>query len=963
MSAKQLGFFSSNERTEAIPGRWTCGSFDVQGLKTWLLTLGFGLSLVASAQAAGPKAEIARVGDTTHLEFSGLSQWSYEMKRLAPNKFRLQVPALDSATVAQLNTWSDVLISQVQVDTAGNDGTHLITFTIADPKVENFDYLTDDPSRLIIDFYKPANDETKIQTAGLAPEGAVQVTKPRRLKKLPTKKVVTDVDGYQKQNRKPAGDERLEVPGPKPQLAQEPLVKGIAYDATDPEFNRLRIRDYEINEDAIIASRKNIYIQFPMLKLVIPIMADLLANLPEFVIVPRDDIENKEARLLLSLYQRQVGKTDRTQDRIGAFLKVYDHFQVTYPQSEYDEMIKNMAAHIYFLRYKRSGDPVDYDQSHSLYKYLQAKYPESPLAERIQQWIAFSELERKNGLATIQEIQEYLRRYPKSEIQDQAHLALAEGHLILNKFEDALKIYEELAQSGVQPRFRVESVYRQGDVAFAKRDWAAAEKAYRQAFTKFPQHITSFPNASYNLAEVLFWQGKYKDSLGAYIDFLSRFPDHAYGGYAFTRAGELLEAMGADRSRVIGAFLESYFRYRSNPGSEVARIRMLSQQMKGMNEKELKKAIEEITEIYKHSPLPTIDEFAKLMMADGYQRRGENEEALKELVSHYQAHPTSGNLHLFKTRILRNISEGLETRVGRHEFLPALEYQAKFAKTWLKNSDRMDVPFAVGRAYEQAGAFSEAARVYQDVLTQRLKVTGTPEEKERRINELLPSVESLRLRLAAVAAENRQYPEAYRELESLKDVSKLTAAENSERILLLARVHREKGELGQAKTQLMDFISQWKGEPAQVVANILELAQLQLKTNEFSESERQIDQILNFRKTGVKISDDEIAQALEIKGRALQAQKKDLAAVETYQQLLDDFEAQRPLGSIRYQVGDILFKRGDLGGAEKIWQKLDGEKYAVLKRLADERLENARWQSDHRRYLKRIPAMSGLKEE
>ncbi len=966
--AKPFRFFKTAQLGPCPTSQLACGRFDVPAIGSWLLATALGLLVCDIASAVVTKGEISRVGDATHLEFRGLSQWPYEMKKTAPNKYVLKIPAVDDATVAALNTWSDSLVSQVQVDKNGTDGSYLVTFILSDPKVESFDYLTDDPNRLIIDFYKPTPAEAKAQevaTANIAGPMPKKGAK-KSAAKIQSVAVEKDSDGYQKKasgkSRAPAGDERLQV-GPIAAPPESNPVKGGAYDAADPSFSRLKIADYEISDLAIIASRKNIYIKFPALKLPVSILPQLEGNLPEFIINPRDDHENKQARLLLELYTRQISKTSRTQDRIGAFMKVYENFQKIYPNSEYDEIVKHLAAHMYFVRYQRSGDPVDYEKSFSAYKYLLAKFPQSALAERTQQWLAFSELERKNGLAAIQELQEYLRRYPNSEIKDQAMMAIAEAGLILNKYDDAKKVYEDLEVNAVEPKFRVEATFRTGDVAFGKGDWAEAEKTYRRAMAKYPLAAKQFPNAYFNLAETLFWQRRHKESLDAYVEFLNQFPDHTWGGYAMTRAGELLEAMGADRTRVIGAYLESYFRYRGNPGAEVARVRMLSQQMKSMNDKELRKAIDEMNTISNKSPLPTANEFVRLMIADGYQRRGENDNALKELITFFQANPTSTNLDLFRARIDRNISETLQAKTESGKFLEVLQTKAKFSRTWLKNSDRMDVPFMVGRAYEEAGAYTEAQKYYQDVLDRRQKIVGTEGEKERKVNEILPSVETLRLRLAAVGISNRQFPEAYGELEKLRDSTKLSPKENNERTYLLSKVFRERGQLDKAKAQLTEFISQWKGEPTQLVGNILELAELQLKSDDAVESERQADQVIQMRQLGAKLSDAHLSAALEIKGQALQKQKKDLAAVETYQQLLDGFEGQRPLGSIRYRVGEILFERGDLAGAEKIWRKLDPEKYSVLKRLAAERLESARWQSDHRKYIKRIPAMSGFKEE
>ena len=73
----------------------------------------------------------------------------------------------------------------------------------------------------------------------------------------------------------------------------------------------------------------------------------------------------------------------------------------------------------------------------------------------------------------------------------------------------------------------------------------------------------------------------------------------------------------------------------------------------------------------------------------------------------------------------------------------ALSFYQSYENTWLKNTDRIDVPFFVGGAYERAGAYSEAQNIYRDALQSRLAIVGTETEKEKKVQEHLPSVASL----------------------------------------------------------------------------------------------------------------------------------------------------------------------------------------------------------------------------
>jgi len=913
------------------------------------------------------RGDIQRRADATHLEFRGLNRWPYELRKVSPKEYSLILPAFDDATVAGLQSWSDSLITEVRVKKEGPDGNFEVVFKVSDESVESFNYLTDDPSRLIIDFYKQAPDQPEANLESAALENP-KVEKSKAASKLPPKKKskkrrIARGDGYQKVDRKPAGDERLEVQNPKPAESspESRAEMGGAFDAADPNFDRFRIKGYEIREEAIIASEQSVYIHFPMLKMPTSLTDSFVKDRPEFDILPKNSQENKEARLLLALYKRQlVADGLRNQDRIGAFLKVYDHFTKTYPNSEYDEIIKNLAGHIYYMRYQISSDPLDRDQHMNLFKYLVNKYPKSSLAERNRLWLAYAALDRGDGLSVIKEFQDYQFNYPNSIYSDAVQLALAEGYLILNKFDDALKIYRDQEEQGKTAEARVEAVYRQGDVFFAKKDYASAISTYQRALDKFPKLESKFENLHYNLAESLFWQRQFKESLDNHIRFLTLFPNHVYGGYAMTRAGELLEAMGADRQKVMGAFLESYFRYRKSPGAEVARIRMLSQQMTGMKEKELRKATSEMKAIAKMSPLPEINEFAVLMIADGYQKRNDNRSALDHLIAFYQSNPTSKKLNLFRAKIVRNISEQMNQEVDRVRFTNALKLYGKYSKTWLKTVDRMDIPYFVGRAYEQAGVYGEAKKIYTEVLERRDRIQGSKEERERKVNEILPSIETLRLRLARVAVETRDYPGAFQQISEIKKWDGLTGEEGIERILLLARVLREKGQIDQAKGQLRELLKVWKGDPSAVVESQIELASLEVKSNDPNEAEKRMDYVLTLSDQGAELDPSYVATALELKGDAQLAQSKSLAAVETYQILLEKFEGTRPLGSIRYRIGEILYNKGDVVGAEKVWAGLDKMKYAVLRRLADERLESGRWRSENKKYIERIPAMEGF---
>ncbi|MCB0386492.1 MAG: hypothetical protein KDD43_13950, partial [Bdellovibrionales bacterium] len=268
--------------------------------------------------ASDVSGHVSRVGDATHVEFRGKDQWNYELEKSGKQKVRLVVPPFDVPTEAVMKTWSDSLVSGISVDKNGKDGKYIVTFDLASDKVESFDYLTDEPSRLIVDFYLPEPAiEKKVEQAPKTPKGKKRTTAKRSSKKSQPSSAVKG-DTYTKRNadRDPAGSELLGV-SENPIGSRAGGIYGLTgvFDGNDPRYTRFQVKDFEIKEDAIIASKQNIYIRFPMLDMPASELPNLVENSPEYAIRPNDEEENKQARFLLTLFMK---------NRPAAFLKTYD---------------------------------------------------------------------------------------------------------------------------------------------------------------------------------------------------------------------------------------------------------------------------------------------------------------------------------------------------------------------------------------------------------------------------------------------------------------------------------------------------------------------------------------------------------------------------------------------------------------------------------------------------------------
>lgn len=904
----------------------------------------FALSIPTFAQSVS--GSISQVGEATHLEFEGLSDWKYETE-IGEDRVSLIVPPFDDKTLVQLQTWSDKYIKNIEVDKNGPDKSYVVKFNLTSKEVEMFDYLTDEPSRLILDFYSKTPEPV---TETKAKKPAKKVTT-----KLPEKSIGKSLDSkYKKVNRGIASSELLVID---PQVEQEVGPEsgelypqtGI-FDSSDPDYSRFKLKDYQVKEESVISSRQNIYIQFPYLKMEKDEFVSLMDSRPEYEINKTDSKENKEARLLLTLYNNK---------RLASFEKVYNYFINKYPNSKYLEIVYNLAIETYADRYLKDNNRADYDKFRSILKLVLEKYPSSPLDQRNRQLLAYSAIRQGEALEAIREFDNYLKKYPLAEDKDRVNISRAQAFMILKKPEISTKIFSEVEAEAATEALAVEAAYRQGDVQMEFKNFAEAAKSYEKNLSKYPKYKSLYPNALYNLSESYFWLKDYKKSLDSFVSFLKNYPSHDHGGFALTRVGELLEILGADQRQIMGAFIEAYFRYPNNAGSNVARIRMLAGALRNMKDKQKKIALKEMKEITDASRLPQIEEFSTLMISDGLSKGREFEESLKLLESYYRQNPTTVSFDIFKSRILRNISDILSDKVESGQFLQALDFYGKYMPTWLKQSNRIDTDFYQAEAFERAGVYAEAEKKYKTISERLKKISGTNEEKERKVYENLPSQESVKLRLAAVALEQSKYRDAYSYLRGAD--KNLSEKEQIEKVQIGAEVAKQSGDTSTAIAYLNKLIKNWKGQSNLLAEPYLKLGRLYLDQKKTDSAANIISQIEALPKSEAESSGDLEAKSLQLKGDILLAQGKSSEAVSTYVELLEKYDGKRPLDSVRYQAGKIKFENGDIKGAEQIWSRLEEGKSSLYSQLANEKLNQSEWQDNYQKYINRIPAANELK--
>jgi tetratricopeptide (TPR) repeat protein len=888
--------------------------------------------------------------DTVHLELSGAQSWDYDVKRVdvkGQPVIDVTVDALDEATIKKLNSFKSDYVKSVSVNQKGPDNKNIISFTLSGTDIESFDYLTDQPSRLIMDFYvNPAAKKASAKKETPVKEESAKVAKIEKKEKTG-------------KNRKPATTDILTVaPQGVPVAVNEaPQIRSGIFDGGDPNFERFTIKDYEIKEDSIIKAKNNYYISFPMLETPVTYWEKLKVSPTIYEVSPKESDENKQARLLLTLFDKQ---------RYAVYLKTEHWFKDKYPKSDYAEIVDFMTADVYYNMWQDKGNASDYDKAIQKYKEAIQKYPNSALAEKTSLKIGFLALEKADYLNALRLLKEHIdnKNFASKDglSQSLAKMGMGLAFMKLNKWDDAIAQYDDVEKTAQNRDLKVEANYRRGDVWVRAKNYTKAVEEYQNSLKKYPEGQTYFPNAYYNQAESLFGLDKYTQSLDVFRDFVKKFPTSDYAPLAMTRMGELLDVLGADKSRVMGAYLETYFRYGENPKAIIARLHLLSGRMKGMKPKEVTNAVQEIMDLAKRAELPGIEQFANVMIADGYTRRGDYQKAIDLLSTYYKENPTTVNTAVLTNRIVSNINEKLDSEVEDGNFIQALKTHQKYADSWLKGSPRLDTKYNVGRSFEMAGVPKEADKYYRDVLNRLYAIRGTRAAKEIMATEEVPTEDEMNLRLAAVNAQEQKFNQSYDHIKNIKNPEKLSESDQIERVSIAVRLLEKRGDLDSAIRYLGELLRTWKGQPELVAEPYMKLAELQMKQNKSDEALQALTAVDELMRDSKKVAPQIHAKALEMIGNIDMEKGQKDKGLKAYNHLLESYEETMPLASIRYKVGEIYFNQGDVQKAAEVWNEFKGEKSGFWKNLAQEQLKNSEWRSDYKKYIKRIPAMSGSAE-
>jgi len=892
-------------------------------LKSWSATL---------------SSQVKLQGETLNFEISGQKNWDYDLKRVN-DKILLTIKNSDKTNISNLKNLDNPFVKSIKILPNQLDGFSTIEFSLASKQVEAFDYLTEQPSKLVVDFYLNEDFLDKnIKKENVDIKG--------RQGSNPPKLVQTQIGSLQ---RKPAQVDFLSVIDPMTQINvddKESNIRSGLFDGGDEKFDRFKLGIIDTRKSQLQKEMVDYYLRYPLIERDFDFWTLMKQNKPEYEFKANDTDEYKQAKLIKVLFDKK---------RYLVMRKTTDWFEKKFKTSDYLENIYFMNADAMYDMYLESNNAKYYEDALSFYAKALQRFPNSKLKERTSLLVAMIKLDKKDYLSAVRLFDAHINEpeYKNKQSAEYAKLGMAYSLSKLNKLDEALKNIEDLENNAKNVNTKAEAALRKGDYFAQVGQYEKAADAYSKSISKFEKQAENFPSTYFNFSEVLFRDRKPEQAHAAALNFVKKFPSHEYAPYALTRVGELLEVLGAEQSKAVGAYLETNFRYGDSPKTIIAKLHLLSTRMKVMKDQEVQETLSKMDELASKSDLQNVDQFKVTMISDGFSKRNEYQKALDQLITFYQKDPNRPDSSQIFLRISQNINSLIKKTLDSGDYKSVLSIYQKYSDTWIKKQPRIDTDFYVAKAYLEAGAYSVALNKFNEV-SQKILDIGKNKDVHTTLTQNLPTSDEINLMKALCLFEEGQFKDSFDKMKLIDNPEKLSDKDQINRIYYTALMADKRGDYKNAIRYLKELSREWSDKPNLLGPALLKLSDFEIKNHDYSNAKNNLNKIIQ----EASLKDQEKMSAYRKMIEIAHTLSDTEMSKEYLAQYIEKYGQTKDLSTERYQLGEIYFNAGQIQKAESIWSELKSETSSTLSKLAASKLNDIKWKDENKKYLKRIPAMT-----
>lgn len=891
--------------------------------------------------------EFKRKPQTYSFQFTGLEKWDYQVTK-EKQGFTLKIPKLSPKALEEMKKIKIDDLQILSINQFESSLTDTVTIQSSNRhKFDSFDYIIQNPSRLVIDFFVNLEANPKNQAVSPAiQKNSAEVKKTTERNPAQSDLLtVIDIEPYTPNKET------------EPVAADSSKQAGL-FDPIDPNFERLSVPNSELHPDPELNFYLGDYIDYPFMDERLVSLDVMKKNMPTYVVSDEEpkSLRTKEkinAQLLVKLFNNK---------RYVVFFKTAIWFESKYPKSYYEEIIKSMWADAHYKLYLT--DPLMYRNQLSLararFEELIEKFPSSPLVARIMLFMGYSSIEDKDYIAAIRWFQRYISTYPDSSVVQEVRLAMVRSLIGASQFDEAQKLITLIRNEYCKHNSSclVKSYLLESDIYILQKQWEKALAPFQIVDQKFKKEKTAEERFYYNYASVLFRKKDFKDSLKTYLEFIKNFPIDQYAGFALTRMGEIIDIISTNSNRSLGAYLEAYFRYGVGQGSTAhfAKIRLLEKQLPSLKGRSRDFAIKEISTLAKESGLPLASDYANFILAKSLLHQNDFDKALGYLIPTYQENPTHTLANRYLNLIQNTVSRRLVDEIDRNP-LGGLKKHPLVARDWLINTKRLDLDFSIAKAYDQLGDFESAVKRYQKTYDQVNQLDNSNlEDRLTKAYQNPPTLSDIHYKMIASLINSGKWNDAFTQIEKADQKKyNLNNDQKKMRSIYLAQILNKKGMSDLSLRYVRDMRS---------VASIndIELLYNELKVlNEINEYQ----QIANYKsqiQSGCIQLKSEICY--QMSRLVIEAERKILPNEKFFkslQEFLNQYEEYTNLDDLRYELGKLALGTNKFKEAEQIWSKFKNPNSSWYL-LAKSDLAGMKYDEEYTKHMNRIPAFRSQNE-
>lgn len=199
---------------------------------------------------------------------------------------------------------------------------------------------------------------------------------------------------------------------------------------------------------------------------------------------------------------------------------------------------------------------------------LLALAPDSPFAPAALFWLGETDFESNRNEAAITTYLRLTERKDAGKYSALSHLRLAQTYLKMQKWEDADKEADKLADESVEMPVREEAIYVKGRVRQQKAEFDAAREFYRKIIGE--QRTETAAKAQFMLGETFLLQERFDEAIKEFLKVEILYPIPEWQSFALLEVGKCY-ARQSDIENARKAFADVVERYSQWPAAAEAK--------------------------------------------------------------------------------------------------------------------------------------------------------------------------------------------------------------------------------------------------------------------------------------------------------------------------------------------------------------------------------------------------------